>query len=371
MRFAHLTTVHPRTDTRIRIREAESLAKAFAEPVALFVMDGKGDAIEAGSTVQVADVGQPLSRRFTRMIVGNWRMWRKVRVAHPQIVHFHDPELIPLGLILKICGYRVVYDVHEDLPRQILTKYWLPTVARWPISWAMSILERLVTLVFDAIIPATPKIAGRFPPQKSTPIQNFPILNELVNEKVISYQKRPTHFAYIGGLTRERGVCEMINALMHTENITLYLAGTFQPNNLQAEVETLPGWKQVAFAGWAERNQVAEILGNAKAGLVVLHPTPRSLDAYPTKMFEYMSVGLPVIVSDFPLWRGIVEDAGCGLVVDPLNPQAIADAMRWILDHPAEAEAMGRCGREAVEKHYNWETEAEKLVAIYKKLLST
>ena len=87
-------------------------------------------------------------------------------------------------------------------------------------------------------------------------------------------------------------------------------------------------------------------------------------------MFEYMSVGLPVIVSDFPLWRGIVENAGCGLLLDPLDPQATADAMQWILDHPAEAEAMGHRGREAVEKHYNWETEAEKLVALYKKLLS-
>ena len=88
-------------------------------------------------------------------------------------------------------------------------------------------------------------------------------------------------------------------------------------------------------------------------------------------MFEYMSVGLPVIVSGFPLWRRIVDEAGCGLPVDPLNPQAIADAMVWILDHPAEAEAMGRRGREAVEKYYNWETETDKLAALYKKLLKT
>ena len=272
--------------------------------------------------------------------------------------------------MLKCFGFRVVYDVHEDLPRQILTKYWLPRAARRPVSWAMSIMEWLAAQVFDHIVPATPKIAERFPAHKTAIIQNFPILSELIITECIPYKERPAQFAYVGSLTRERGAYEMINALKYVENVRLNLAGIFQPSALQNEIEELQGWKQVVFAGWAKRKQVAEILGHAKAGLVVLHPTPMYLDAYPTKMFEYMSVGLPVIVSDFPLWRGIVEDARCGLLVDPLNPQSIAEAMQWILDNPVEAEAMGRRGREAAEKHYSWETEAKKLVALYKKLLS-
>ena len=303
-------------------------------------------------------------------------MWRAVQAAQPTIVHFHDPELIPLGLILKCCGYRVIYDVHENLPRQILTKYWLPTVAKRPISWGMSATERLAAWMFDAIVPAEPKIAERFPPLKTALVQNFPILNELVTVANLPHTQRSPHFAYIGGITVIRGINEMIQATNLTreeygQDVRLCLAGVFQPASLLKEVEAVSGWKQVDFHGWADRKQVARIMGSVRAGIAVLHPTPKYLDAYPTKLFEYMSVGLPVIVSDFPLWRGIVEDAGCGLVVDPLDPQAIADAMQWILDHPAEAEAMGRCGREAVEKHYNWETEAEKLVAIYKKLLST
>ena len=309
------------------------------------------------------------------MLVGNWRMWRVVRGTRPRIVHFHDPELLPLGLILKCCGYRVVYDVHEDLPRQVLTKYWLPAVARWPISWSMSSMEWLSARIFDAIVPAEPKIAGRFPPHKTTLVQNFPILDELITTESTPYTERPLHFAYIGGITVIRGIHEMIQATKHAgeeyeQDIRLCLAGVFQPTGLLAEVQTLRCWRQVDFHGWAERTQVAQILGNARAGLALLHPTPKYLDAYPTKLFEYMSVGLPVIVSDFPLWRGIVEDARCGLVVDPLNPQSIAEAMQWILDNPVEAEAMGRRGREAAEKHYSWETEAKKLVALYKKLLS-
>ena len=369
--IAHLTSVHPRGDTRIRIREAGSLAKALGRPVALLVQDGKGDSVETGGEIRIIDTGNVPAGRPARMILGGWRMWCAVRRVRPQVAHFHDPELIPLGVILKCFGYRVVYDVHEDLPRQVLTKYWLPALARRPVSWGVSLMEWLAAHCFDAITPATPKIARRFPPRKTTAVQNFPILDELVKAEVIPYQKRPAQFAYVGGLARERGACEMVNALRHIENARLWLAGIFQPADLQTEIEAMPGWQRVVFAGWANRIQVAEILGNVRAGLVVLHPTQRYPDAWPTKMFEYMSVGLPVIVSDFPLWRGIVEDAGCGLLIDPLDPQAIAEAMQWILDHPAEAEAMGRRGREAVEKHYNWETEAEKLVALYKRLLRT
>lgn len=341
----------------------------LGEPVALLVQDGKGDCAEEDGNVLIIDTGLQPPGRLARMTLGSFRMWRAVRSLQPRLAHFHDPELIPLGLLLKCFGHRVVYDVHEDLPRQVLTKYWLPGFLRRPVSWIASAIEWLAARVLDSIVPATPKIAERFPPRKTTTIQNFPILDELVGGKVIPYRERPAQFAYIGGLTRERGACEMVTASNYIQKNRLYLAGAFQPAGLQTELEALPGWQRVVFVGWANRIQVAEILGNARAGLVVLHPTQRYPDAYPTKMFEYMSAGLPVIVSDFPLWRRIVDDAGCGLLVDPLDPQAIAGAMQWILDHPAEAEAMGRRGRHAVETDYNWDTEARKLVALYKKLL--
>ena len=376
VRIAHITTVHPRADTRIRVREVGSLADAYDEPVALFVQDGKGNATEADGKVQIIDTGHPPVSRLARMTLGVWRMWRALQSVRPQLVHFHDPELIPLGMVLKCLGYRVVYDVHEDLPRQVLTKYWLPAVIRRPVSWTMSACEWLAARVLNAIVPATPEIAGHFPPHKTTLVQNFPILDELVTVESRLYTTRPPHFAYIGGISVLRGIHQMIQATAgaHTQagpTPRLCLAGTFQPAELLEEVQGSTAWSQVDFHGWADRKQVAQLLSRARAGLVVFHPAPNHLDAYPTKMFEYMSVGLPVLVSDFPLWRTIVEDAGCGLTVDPLDPQAIAGAMRWILDHPAEAEVMGQRGREAVEKYYNWETEADKLVNLYKNLLLT
>ena len=205
-------------------------------------------------------------------------------------------------------------------------------------------------------------------------MQNFSIPAEFETEKAIPYSERPPHFAYIGAISLLRGAREMVEALGRVnpnEPVRLRLAGVFQPAALQAEIETMPNWAQVEFLGWAGRRQTAELLGGVRAGLATLRPTQKYQDAYPVKMFEYMAAGLPVIASDFPLWRRLMERGGkCGILVNPQDPQAIAQAMQWILEHPAEAEEMGRRGREAARQHYNWEREAEKLIALYQDLLA-
>jgi len=368
-----LTTAHPRSDTRIFIKEAQTLASRLPHKVYLMVADGKGSMEEELGKVSIHDIGRLGGGRLGRTFIAPWRGFVAIRKLAPAVVHFHDPELIPLGMFLRVIGYKVIYDVHEDMPRQIFSKYYIPKIIRYPASLAMSALEWLCSRVCTAVIPATPVFADRFPANKTFVVQNFPIGSELVVPNPVPYGKRPPGFAYLGGIEKVRGAFEMIQAFECLNGIsgaTLELAGWFSPSNLENELRALPGWSSVHFHGEVARPQVARILGNVRAGLVVLHPEPTHIESYPIKMFEYMAAGLPVIASDFPVWRRIIDDAGCGLLVDPLDPTSIAEAMRWILDHPAEAEAMGRRGRQAVERTYNWDTEATKLIEMYKKLLA-
>jgi len=300
-----------------------------------------------------------------------WQVYRSAVRADGDVYHFHDPELIPMGFLLRLRGKKVVYDVHEDLPRQILSKHWIPWWLRGVVAKGAELMEALAARFLDGIVAATPAIAARFPREKTVVVQNFPILSEFVVSEVVPYKERPPYVVYVGGISVIRGIFEMVKAMEHLPpngQATLVIAGEFTPPALEEEVRKLPGWERVQFLGWQTRQQVVSLLGKARMGLVLLHPTPNYIDALPVKLFEYMAAGIPVVASDFPLWRRIVEEASCGLLVNPLDPGAIAEAITWLLEHPEEAEAMGKRGRRAVLEKYNWEKEAEKLIEFYRSI---
>ncbi len=370
----HLTTLHPRADSRIYFKEVETLASSLPHKVILMVADGRGNKNDEKNNISVYDLGVLGGGRLGRWLFGSWRAFFSIKKNRPTVVHFHDPEQIPLAILLKIIGYKVIYDIHENLPRQILSKDWIPEILRKPIAEIMRCLEWLAAKVFDAIVPATPKIAERFPVDKTAIIQNFPVVKEMLGFMQVPYIQRPKAFAYAGYITKARGIFEVVQALhmLHEINgIRLDVAGKFTQRGLEDELKLLPGWPLVKFHGWLSREQLALFLGSVRVGLVLHHPIPNEIDAQPIKLYEYMSAGLPIIASNFPLLKQIIEDVGCGLTVDPLDIRAVAAAMRWMLENPADAEAMGQRGRQAVLRIYNWDVEAVKLINLYNKILDS
>jgi len=131
----------------------------------------------------------------------------------------------------------------------------------------------------------------------------------------------------------------------------------------------LPGFERVDWRGHVPPSEVLEILLEARIGICIFHPTVSNIEGLSTKIFEYMYAGLPVVLSDFPGFKTIVEEANCGVVVDPLDCAEVAGAIEWLLDNPAEAEAMGRRGRQAVDDKYTWEAEEDKLISLYRRIL--
>jgi glycosyltransferase involved in cell wall biosynthesis len=125
----------------------------------------------------------------------------------------------------------------------------------------------------------------------------------------------------------------------------------------------------VLLKGWLNRIEVKVLLSESKIGLVTLHPVPNYYDAYPVKMFEYMAAGLPVIASDFPVYREIIEKADCGLVVDPLDVEVTKKKIITLLDSPEILTKFSQNGREAALKYYNWNNEFQSLLNLYQKVL--
>jgi glycosyltransferase involved in cell wall biosynthesis len=297
-----------------------------------------------------------------------WSVYRAAVRERAGIYQLHDPELLWVGALLRLRGFRVIYDVHEDVPKQILSKPWIPPWARPAVARAVAAVEHLVPRVVDGIVAATPSIARKFPAGKTVVVQNFPEAHFLrIDGAAPPLAERADAFVYTGGLMAVQGVREMAQAFaLLPDGMTGTVAGTFHTPELEAEIAATPGWRRVRYLGRVPRPDVARAIDRARAGIVLNHPTPNYVDAYPTKMFEYMARGLPVVCSNFPLWEGIVTSADCGIAVDPRSPAAIAAAIRRLNDEPELARRLGENGRRAIAERYNWEAELRKLEALYR-----
>jgi len=365
--IAHLSSVHPRLDPRIFIKECRSLSAAGFR-VSLVVADGKGDDEKDG--IRIYDVGR-VAARMRRILVTLRRMRNKALELDAKLYHLHDPELLLIAGALLRAGKSVIFDAHEDVPVQILGKPYLhpwirPLLSRTYEAYELSVSKRLA-----AVVTATPFIRDKFLKvnPNSIDINNFPIPDELVSPVSDSDGNR-SHVCYVGAISLSRGIREIVQAMAITGNDTeLILCGKFEDERVHREVETLEGWQRVDARGWLGRDAIREVLSKSVAGLVTLHPQRNYVDAHPVKMFEYMSAGLPVICSNFPLWRNIVEGSDCGLCVDPRNPAEIAQAIDYLVQNPARARKMGENGRMAVERKYNWPAEEKKLVELYTRLI--
>ncbi|PSS47912.1 glycosyltransferase family 4 protein [Pseudomonas sp. BBP2017] len=366
MKIAHLTSAHPRYDTRIFLKECRSLAIA-GYSVHLVVADGKGEEIK--ELVSIHDVGRPIGR-LNRMITTTQRVYERAVKIDAEIYHLHDPELLPVGLRLKRLGKKVIFDAHEDLPKQLMGKPYLNKVSRTVLSNVFRVFERLVCKRFDAIVTATPFITEKFQliNSVSVTVNNFPLLGELSGGE-IDWSEKTKSVSYIGGIASIRGISQVVSAMALVKSgARLQLGGRFSESSVEVIAKADPGWERVDELGFIDREGVRDALSRSVAGLVTFLPAPNHVDAQPNKMFEYMSAGVPVIASNFPLWREIIEGNSCGVCVDPLQPRQIAEAVDYLIENPDLAEEMGRSGQRAVHEKYNWSIEEKALLGLYDRL---
>jgi glycosyltransferase involved in cell wall biosynthesis len=363
MKICHLTSVHPATDIRIFHKECVSLAKAGHE-VKLVALNAEPCIVEG---VTIIGPNMPPSNRMKRFFTGSRLVCKEALKTGADVYHFHDPELMFRVLRLKKKGKKVIYDVHEDLPRQIATKHWIPGFLKGIVSRLVEYAEDNCARKFDAIVTATPHLRQRFGKYntRTVAVCNFPEPADFPEQT--NREENSSAICYAGGLFRSRGITELMMAA-HLAGVPLHLAGRFSPGTYQAELMHLPAWENVTFHGFLDREGISSLLRESTMGALTLLPHESYRNSFPIKLFEYMAAGVPVIASDFPLWKEIIEGNHCGICVDPLDIPAIAEAITTLASDRRLATEMGRNGRKAVVEKYNWKSQEAVLLGLYESL---
>ncbi len=366
-----VTSVHPALDTRIFHKQAHSLARAGYDVV--LIAPGDGDKQVGGIDIKyLKKPGSRLLRWF-----GFWRPLKLALKQRADIYHIHDPELLLMIPFLKaLTGSKIIFDIHENVKHQIRNKEWIPKRIRLIVAKLYGFAERVFLRFCDTLVIAEDSYAQNYEAYSDVIcIHNYPIITSQPDE--LQERRSYRRLIYVGGLSEARGILSILEAAKlvkrDIENLELFIVGKSGSKefdlNVRRKIDESDLDAEVTLTGWLPFVEAQKRVTESDIGLVLLKPIKNYIESFPTKLFEYMVAGLPVVASDFPIIKDIVEEHHCGLTVDPNDPDAIARAITWICEHPNDARMMGENGRRAVVEIFNWTQEESLLLSIYDRLL--
>ncbi len=379
-RICHLTNVHHLFDQRIFYKEAQSLVAAGYDVTIL----GPGPATLSGDHAGVHVVTIPPPASVVGRLANLWRLLHKVLDSDAHLVHFHDPELLPVGLALRLMGRRVVYDCHENFPQTAYVRRWVPKGLRRPLALVIDCVECGVARLLSGVLGVVDEQGSRFGHRPFVAVKNFPRL-EWFKESVADTSSRhdllpdsrlaPCELLHIGSLSYDRGsqfLLDVMSELGRTHpHVRLRTVGPFHTEvdriAFERRAQELGVWDRIdCCTTKVPYDELGALIAQHRIGLIPGQVSVKNLTPFvPTKLFEYLACGLPVVASSLPSIRGFYEQGDWGILADPSQPCEHAAAIRQLLDDEPEAIAKGRRGRCLVEERFNWSNEADRLLDFY------
>jgi glycosyltransferase involved in cell wall biosynthesis len=280
--------------------------------------------------------------------------------------HVHDPDFLPVALLLKLCGRRIVYDVHDDYQASFQDRFRKrPWVGRWfpALWWAF---EKGAARAFDGVVTADQHLARKFDGCRPVILRNYPRLD--FTPPASAEGEETINLVYVGGVSRERGIGMALEALRRVPRpeLRLHVVGTGREPDLLADLQAEP---RVVLHGRVAWTDLRRIYVKSHVGLALYQPRAGFVTIdHSVKIVEYMAAGLPILCADFPGLKKFVEESGCGWTVAPDDPDAIAAKLRELIDHPEIRRRMGATGRRLFETDFNWELHERELVDLYERV---
>jgi len=367
-RVCHITTVHPTFDSRVFYKEVKTLAKNGYD-VSLIVQHEKNTIVDGVKIIALPKI----ENRFKRLFLLTTKAYKLALKQKAQVYHFHDPELLPwMAILRRKTKAKIIYDIHEDYASSIKQKNYIPWGVRNALSLLFSFMEKILSRNFTKIL-AEKYYAERFPEGKE--VLNYPTLNNFNEESSFNIVlEKENRVIYTGNVSEDRGAFIHSNLVNLVPSLHVYMVGKCDKNladrmrnivsfnigriHIEGEGYFVPHEKVISYYN----------AGNWLAGLSIFPKTDHYYKKELTKFFEYMKVGIPIIASDFSVWKKLIQGNNCGICVNPKNLGEIAEAVKYLIKHPGKAKIMGENGKKAFLKKYNWGKESRKLLKIYEEI---
>jgi len=367
----HITSVHRAFDDRIFYKECLSLSE-FGYRVVLLAINKQNELTRGVEIIGVKDIHS----RFLRIMIRPVYFLIKSLVIRADIYHLHDPELLPIGLILKILGKKVIYDIHELVYYSIDDKSYLKNKSfKFIIKFFYMKLEKISILLFDSVVLAEDGYYDYYHEtyrkiwRKFYFIRNYPV-TEIIHQ-VNAFNKTIVNsitVIYAGLLASSRVIHTIIESFNYCQSrINLWLLGKWENDSYFMQCSGLPNWRLVTYFGNLKPEEAYAYMKSADIGIALLLPIKNYLTSLPVKSFEYMACGIPVIISDFPYYRRIFSDSV--LYTEPQNPKLIAQQIDLLAQNKSLREKLvKKCNSEIISNRA-WETEKEHLLTLYDSVL--
>lgn len=364
IKVCHLTSVHRYTDNRVFFKECSTLAEKGYD-VTLVAPNVENHERNGVKLVGV----QGYSNRFKRIFKTAFRhVYREARRQKADVYHFHDTELIPVGLMLRLRGKRVIYDVHENNAGAILSRAYVKSgFVKKFLSFGIKVLEKGSARFFSAIVTARPDITEIFKKYEPFTVRNFPVLPDYDSIPDVDVEKTKTAVIYVGGMTEIRGLLPLIEAFENIDDAELWLLGFFGNDGFREKCEALDGWKNTRFLGSVEADQIFGYIKKADIGVVTFLPVPNHITTLANKPFEYMACGLPIVMSDFEYWKDFFKDSA--LYANPADANDVREKLQQLINDKELRQSMGEKNLHLTQTEYNWELESEVLLDAYRYVL--
>ncbi|WP_078594217.1 glycosyltransferase [Evansella clarkii] len=366
-KVVHITTVHHPLDPRIYYKQCHSLQKAGYDVtlIAPSSSDLKGE-----NTVPVIPL-KKYKNRFISMLLSPIEAYKKAKELKADYYHFHDPEFLPAAWLLKKKHNTVFYDIHEDYETGIVTRDYLTKPLRIVISKIYKLIEKVFSKNMELVL-AEKYYKEKYP--RGNCVLNYPILNENLINKRRDTSKVENKLLYTGNVTTDRGALTHAALPNIDENMSVYFYGRCPEWLAEQMLEVAGENKEQLYIEGINRYVPKEEIDHSYiskqwlAGLALFPPSEHYKKKELTKFFEYMTAGIPIICSNFKVWKDFIDKYRCGIAVDPYNEEEIRQAINYLRSNPAEAKKMGENGRKAVLKELNWGKEEEELISLYQRM---